>query len=118
MAVAIGSVAGMKALQPRMDDALSGALAAELETVACTLFRRYPGLHGFSVQPMRTLAHYRKACPLDAELFLADVEFNPWSESEPAELLAVIAKALLDLIDECPEARELLRGRSFARSRH
>jgi hypothetical protein len=46
------------------------------------------------------------------------VEFDLWTDAEPAELLAVIAKALLDLLDECPGARGLLRGRTFARIRH
>lgn len=51
------------------------------------------------------------------ELGFIDVALNPGYE-QSGPLLGAIADALLDLIDEQPEARELLRGRTFARTLH
>lgn len=114
-----GSVGAMKSLLPRTAEGPGAESGAELDAMVATLFRSYPALYGFSVQPMRTLPHHRKAAPLAGDLFLADVEFNPWLDREPPELmLGCMAKALLELIDECPPVRELLRGRTFARSSH
>jgi hypothetical protein len=69
------------------------------------LFRRLPSLVGFSVQEAQ------------CELVLADVETDPWPARSQA-LFGEIALALLDLMDEEPAARELLRGRTFARTLH
>lgn len=68
------------------------------------IFATYPELWGFSVQDAK-------------DLCLADVETHPWA-GQPERLLGEIAVALLDLIDEQPEAAEQLRGRTFARTLH
>jgi len=80
----------------------------QLAAVVDALFRRWPALVGFSVQESRTLP---------ADLVIADVETDPWP-GQPRELVGEIAVALLDLIDNQPAARELLRGRTFARTLH
>jgi hypothetical protein len=64
------------------------------------IFAACPELCGFSVQDAMMPGRNREAGPLEAGLYLA------------------IAVALLDLIDEQPEAAELLRGRAFARTLH
>ena len=79
-------------------------LETELQTVVSELFQRMPALVGFSLA--------------DAdELCLAQVETFPWNPTE-AELLREIGMPLLELVDEAPEARALLRGRTFARAMH
>lgn len=78
---------------------------AGLETFVEALFSRFPGLLGFSVQDA------------EGELVLADMETQPWS-AQPQEILGDVAVALLDLVDEEPDALELLRGRTFARTLH
>ena len=80
----------------------------ELAAVVGALFRRWPSLVGFSVQESRTL-------PKD--LVIADVETDAWPV-QPRELVGEIAVALLDLMDNEPATRELLRGRTFARTLH
>jgi len=91
----------------------------ELEATVRALFRRWPALCGFSVQEARTLSAEREAGPLEGELCLADLSLAPWAgPGECARLSGEIGVALLDLLDECPEARELLRGRTFARTLH
>jgi hypothetical protein len=77
---------------------------AQLETLVQTIFRRWPGLVGFSVEDA-------------GELVLTEMETQPWSV-QPGELLGEVSDALLDFVDESPEALELLRGRTFARTLH
>ena len=77
---------------------------AQLEALVQTLFRRWPGLVGFSVEDA-------------GELVLTEMETQPWSV-QPHELLDAVSVALLDFVDEAPEALELLRGRTFARTLH
>jgi hypothetical protein len=84
-------------------------LHSELEAALQALFRRCPALHGFSVETR----------PPEGELFLANVEFNPWADIEPPErLVGLIAEALTELIEGWPEARHLIGGRTFARTCH
>lgn len=76
------------------------------------LFERWPALCGFSVKELRTLPHAR-------EIVFRDVAIAPWAGHRPsADLLDALATTLLDLIDERPEAGELLAGRTFAPAIH
>jgi hypothetical protein len=88
----------MKALKPE----------TEVSAVVDAIFRRWPSLLGFSVQESQTLP---------ADLVIADVETDRWP-AQPRGLVGEIAVALLDLMDEEPATRELLRGRTFARTLH
>jgi hypothetical protein len=78
---------------------------ADLQSVLTTLFRRFPELVGFCVLES------------DDDLTLAAVETYPCNESA-AELMPEIAAPLMELMDEDPQARELLGGRTFARTLH
>lgn len=80
------------------------------------IFAACPELSGFSVQDAGSLSAASASEPLDAGLRLADVETAPYAPSE--RLLGEIAVALLELIDEQPEAVNELRGRTFARTLH
>ena len=80
----------------------------EVNAVVDAIFRRWPSLVGFSVQESQTYP---------ADLVIADVETDPWP-AQPRGLEGEIAVALLDLMDEEPAARELLCGRTFARTVH
>jgi hypothetical protein len=88
----------MKSLKPE----------TEITAVVDSIFRRWPSLVGYSVQESQALP---------ADLVIADVETDPWPV-QPRELVGEIAVALLDLMDEEPAARELVRGRTFARALH
>ena len=78
---------------------------ARLATVVECLFRSWPSLVGFSV------------APIERELVLADVETSPWRE-DARELGGAIAFVLVNLIKDEPAMRELLLGRTFARTLH
>ena len=87
-----------------------------IHTTVNKIFAARPELCGFSVQDATTLGGDREADPLQDDLYLADIETLPYARDE--RLLGEIAIALLELIDEQPEAVEQLRGRTFARTLH
>ena len=67
-----------------------------------SLFNRLPMLSGFCVQD---------------DFSVAEVAVDAWPGwSASPELVEEIGRLLQDLVDERPDARELLRGRTFARS--
>ncbi|HEY3077335.1 MAG TPA: hypothetical protein VGJ74_19355, partial [Burkholderiales bacterium] len=69
------------------------------------LFRRCPALCGFTVEHQ-------------SELFVSEVTIHPSGAAPHRELRGVIVATLAALIEECPEAGELLRERTFARVFH
>jgi hypothetical protein len=68
------------------------------------------------VQDVESLSSERFSGQLEGELYLADVATTGCGPSE--HLLGEIATALLDLMDEAPDAAKELRGRTFARTLH
>ena len=69
------------------------------------LFCRCPALCGFAVE------HH-------AELFVSEVTIHPPGAAPHHELCGVIVEALAELIEEFPEAGELVHRRTFARVFH
>ena len=91
-------------------------LPAQIES----LFARYPLLCGFSVHGLEELPDN---CPRSGEngvdLFLGEVGISPLVGAEQrGEIFRQIVVALAELLDEDPEAEEMLRGRTFARVVH
>lgn len=80
--------------------------AVQLEDTLVTLFAERPELCGF------TLA-------LDGKLVAANVGVFPAARPEDVNLLCEEIRATLEeVMDERPEARSLLAGRTFARRLH
>jgi hypothetical protein len=92
-------------MQRRHIEAQQGGIMRGIDATVNQIFAAWPGLYGFSVGQ------------LDGELCLADVAMDPW-HAHSEELTGQIAATLADLIDEQPEAADLLRGRTFARTLH
>ena len=85
-----------------------------------SLFARQPALCGFSV---RGSADVPDSCPRSGEdaspLFVGDIGISPEiSEKQYAEIFQDVVVALAELLEEEPEAIEILRGRTFARALH
>ena len=80
------------------------ALHDEIHAAMQTLFQRNPALCGFSVQEDLSFTHVACHPALDGE--------------ETRELIDEISTALCELVEDEPEAAELLRGRTLARSFH
>jgi hypothetical protein len=72
-----------------------------------SLFARCPELSGFSIRGEAQ------------DLFVSDVGIAPRLSAEQyGEIFQDIATTLSELLEERPEAGELLRGRTFARTLH
>jgi len=104
----------MKALQQQTWDerhVLEADLGARIET----LFDRWPTLCGFSVAE-RSI---EEAGVPELELFISGIDVYPaLGSSQPDQLFNEISAALVELLDEHPQAYELLRERTFARTLH
>lgn len=80
---------------------------AQLDTAVDALFRRCPDLCGFAIHEMRTSPN--------REIVSEDIAVQPRAGHKASpDLLNQIAAALLEVVDERPEAAELLVGRTFA----
>jgi hypothetical protein len=76
----------------------------EVSNVMEGLFRRYPALCGFAVRD---------------DLSFSNVSCHPALHgAQASELLDEISETLHDLLEERPEAAEVLRGRTLARAFH
>lgn len=83
------------------------------------LFDRWPALLGFSVQAAEELTDDRDWMWLDQGLAVADIALKERiSPKQELEIMAGVAAALRELIEEMPRAEDLLRGRTFARTLH
>ena len=86
-----------------MDIARRQIIQDQLES----LFARCPDLCGFSVRGEND------------ELFVSDIGISPRLSAEQyGEIFQDIARTLMELVEEQPEAGEILRGRTFARTLH
>jgi len=79
------------------------------------LFQKLNGLSGFSVTDAAAMLGEREAGRLQGDLCLADITGGPSTRSAGDAYFTEIAVVLIDLLDEYPEAREMLRGRTFFR---
>jgi hypothetical protein len=92
----------MKSTQNRLTETRRQRTEALLEARIGALFRSIPVLCGFSVE---------------ADLLLSNIAIDAWpGYSAGPELCDEIASTLAGVIDERPDALELLRGRTFART--
>ena len=80
------------------------AIQQEVQEAVNVLFQRHPTLCGFSVREDLSFSHVACHPALDGE--------------EERELAEEISATLSQLLDEMPEAAELLRGRTLARIFH
>jgi hypothetical protein len=82
------------------------AFVSSCENIIFSLFESRPELCGFTVK-------------VDGDMVLSDLGLYP--EPEVEDMLVIcneIRDTLLTLVDERPEARRLLAGRTFARAIH
>ena len=91
---------------------------ADLGASIDALFVRCPRLHGFTVGSAVPSGE-GFALPPESGLFVSEVSIYPSCDFDLAvRHFREIAVTLARLIDECPEAGELLRERTFARVLH
>jgi hypothetical protein len=108
----------MKTQEHRYEDQEHSRHEADLGASINALFVRCPSLHGFAVSS-EVPSGDGFALPPESGLFVTDVSIYPSCTFDTAiRHFREIGVALARLIDECPEAGELLRERTFARVLH
>src|SRR5688572_3871086 len=109
----------MKALQERTRDAEQHRLQADLDARVEVVFRRCPALCGFSVGERLVPVQSAEGDVREYELFVSAIDVYPAiGEGQSEQFFDEISRALAELLDERPEAAELLPGRTFARVLH
>ena len=84
-----------------------------------TLFQRCPALTGFTVLDRSLVPGGARVAALERGLFVAGIGIYPELDPQHCErIYDEISVALLDFMLQRPEAREVLRGRTFARAFH
>jgi len=94
-------------------------LEADVGARVEALFGRCPELHGFLVEERVVELAEGEAGARELELYIAGIDVFPVLGSGQSEtLVAQISAALADLLEDSPEAADLLAGRTFARTVH
>ena len=94
-------------------------LEADLGARVEALFGRCPELCGFQVEERVVQGAGNEGGMRELELYIAGIDVFPALGSAQSEtLVAQISAALADLLEDSPEAADLLAGRTFARAMH
>jgi hypothetical protein len=93
-------------------------VAADVEAKMGALFMRCPALCGFSVQDRSTLPENLNDARIpDADLYVTEIGIFPKLGAEQyADLFDEITVTLSNLVSAQPNAYDVLRGRTFART--
>jgi hypothetical protein len=109
----------MKTLLAVEADPQADIAAADLAMQIKALFAACPNLCGFVVDDLSGL--HGDADPHDGEnrFLITQVSFDtPFSRDESHQVCSLIVSVVSELVAAQPEACELLRGRTFARTLH
>ena len=94
----------MKASEQRLSEASRQHTEAIVARHVRQLFQRLPMLSGFWLRP---------------DLKVAELSVFTWpGYTAGRDLYDQVTESLVQLADECPEAVQLMRGRTFARTVH
>jgi hypothetical protein len=109
----------MKTLEFRPGSPDRRMVQADVEAKMRALFARCPTLCGFAIQDRGSLpANVAGPIP-DADLYVTEIGIYPKLDAEQyGELYDEITIAISDLVQAQPDAYDLLRGRTFARTLH
>jgi hypothetical protein len=95
-------------------------VVADVQAKIDALFTRCPTLCGFSVQDRATLPEQLTEAQIpDADLYVTEIGIFPKLDSDQyADVFDEITITLSNLVSEQPNAYDVLRGRTFARTLH
>jgi len=109
----------VKAHLHRADNPQHDRVEAYLDAGIRALFLDCPTLCGFSVRGAESLAREGLALAGASELVVTEISVFPLIGLEaPLEISRKIALWVVRIVDDCPEASELLRECTFARNFH
>ena len=114
-------VASMKSLSLKSLETLypdQKRVVADVEAKILALFSRCPTLCGFSVQDRSQLPQHMTENQIpDADLYVTEIGIFPkLGTDQYADLFDEITVTLSNLVNEQPNAYDVLRGRTFART--
>lgn len=93
--------------------------AADVAIHITALFAACPNLSGFVVEDLAESGSVAEADQDEERLVITQISFGrPCSGDESEQICSRIVDAVSELVTEQPEAYELLRGRTFARTLH
>jgi hypothetical protein len=91
----------------------------DLSTKIEALFDRCPALCGFSVRDPADIPDNCTRSDAGGDLFVTDIGISPrLGADQYGEIFNEIFSTLSEVLAEEPEAGEMLRGRTFARTLH
>ena len=95
-------------------------VVADVQARIDALFVRCPTLCGFSVQDRATLPEQLTEAEIpEADLYITEIGIFPkLSTDQYADVFDEITITLSNLVSEQPNAYDVLRGRTFARTLH
>ena len=94
-------------------------VAAHVDAQMRAVFGRCPALCSFTVRDRAGLPDHIDPTGLRGELFILDIAMSPrYGKSQYDEIYDQIAAAIGAAVAALPEAKELLRGRTFIRALH
>ena len=111
------TLGAMKTRLDEVEDLRSRKSEADVGETMAVLFAECPSLCGFTVRDAAAFKNATGELQLDTDVIVADVAVYPVrSFGESSDVHSSIALALVELIERSPDARELLCGRTFART--
>ena len=109
----------MKTLDFRPGSPDRRSVQADVEAKMRSLFARCPTLCGFAIQDRASLPENAVGPIPDADLYVTEIGIYPKLDAaQHGDLYDEITLAISDLVQAQPDAYELLRGRTFARTLH
>ena len=109
----------MKTLEFRPGSPDRRTVQADVEAKMRGLFARCPTLCGFSIQDRASLPKDVGGPIPDADLYVTEIGIYPKLDADQyGDMYDEITIAISDLVQAQPDAYELLRGRTFARTLH
>lgn len=92
-------------------------IEAEVSAGMKLLFYRHPQLCGFVVRDRAGLPAHVNRDKLEGEIFITEIGLYPrLDKGQYDEIYDEIAKMITRLVNEKPETKEILVGRTFART--
>jgi hypothetical protein len=101
------------------NSALRFRIEAEVSAGMKVLFYRHPELCGFVVRDRAGLPAHVNRDKLEGEIFITEIGLYPrLDKTQYDEIYEEIAKIITRLVNDKPETKDVLVGRTFARTMH
>jgi hypothetical protein len=101
------------------NSALRFRIEAEVSAGMKVLFYRHPELCGFVVRDRAGLPAHVNRDKLEGEIFITEIGLYPrLDKTQYDEIYEEIAKIITRLVNDKPETKDVLVGRTFAQTMH